>query len=146
MSLQIQPQADIPEATARVARAAFKKGNLYLKVQDSPGTIFTDEQFKQLFPNRGQPAKAPWGLALVTIFQFLKNLTDRPDAVRSRLDWKYVLALELEDTGFDYSVPICGCGSSIKAAGKTGGAIDVIVMNEGPGPVAVPGLSWPKFT
>ena len=42
MSLQSQPQPDIPEATARVARAAFKKGNLYLKIRDSLGAIFTD--------------------------------------------------------------------------------------------------------
>jgi transposase len=106
MSLQNQPQPDIPEATARVARAAFKKGNLYLTIRDSLGTIFTDDQFKQLFSNRGQPAEAPWRLALVSIFQFLENLTDRQaaDAVRSRLDWKYALALELEDVGFDFSV------------------------------------------
>ena len=77
MSLQSQSQPGIPDATARVARAAFKKGNLYLRIRDSLGTIFTDDQFKQLFSNRGQPAEAPWRLALVTIFQFLENLTDR---------------------------------------------------------------------
>jgi transposase len=45
-------------------------------------------------------------LALVTIFQFLENLTDRQaaDAVRGRVDWKYALSLELEDPGFDFSV------------------------------------------
>jgi transposase len=59
-----------------------------------------------LFPGRGQPAYAPWRLALVTIFQFLENLTDRQaaDAVRSRLDWKYCLSLELTDAGFDHTV------------------------------------------
>jgi hypothetical protein len=85
MSLQNQPQPEIPEATARIAKAAFKKGNLYLKIRDSLGTLYIDEQFKQLFPTRGQPAEAPWRLALVTIFQFLDNLTDRQaaDAVRA---------------------------------------------------------------
>jgi transposase len=38
--------------------------------------------------------------------QFTENLTDRQaaDAVRSRIDWKYALGLELADPGFDFSV------------------------------------------
>jgi transposase len=38
--------------------------------------------------------------------QFAENLTDRQaaDAVRSRIDWKYVLGLDLTDPGFHYSV------------------------------------------
>lgn len=38
--------------------------------------------------------------------QFAENLTDRQaaDAVRSRIDWKYALGLNLEDSGFDFSV------------------------------------------
>jgi transposase len=38
--------------------------------------------------------------------QFLENLSDRQtaDAVRSRIDWKYALSLELTDSGFDYSI------------------------------------------
>jgi transposase len=37
---------------------------------------------------------------------FMENLTDRQaaDAVRSRLDWKYCLSLELTDAGFDHTV------------------------------------------
>lgn len=59
-----------------------------------------------MYPGRGQPAYAPWRLALVTVFQFLENVTDRQaaDAVRSRLDWKYCLSLELTDAGFDHTV------------------------------------------
>jgi len=43
---------------------------------------------------------------LVTILQFTEDLTDRQaaDAVRSRIDWKYALSLELGDEGFDFSV------------------------------------------
>jgi transposase len=46
-----------------------------------------------LFPSRGQPAEAPWRLALVTLMQYAEGLTDRQaaDAVRTRIDWKYVL-------------------------------------------------------
>jgi len=45
-------------------------------------------------------------LALVTVFQFMENLTDRQtaDAVRSQLDLKYALSLELTDPGFDHTV------------------------------------------
>jgi transposase len=53
-----------------------------------------------------QPAFAPWRLALITLMQFLENLSDRQAAksVRSRIDWKYALGLELTDSGFDYLV------------------------------------------
>src|SRR5690348_14838795 len=36
----------------------------------------------------------------------MENLTDRQaaDAVRSRLDWKYALSLEILDPGFDHTV------------------------------------------
>lgn len=45
-------------------------------------------------------------LALVTVLQFAEGLSDRQaaDAVRSRIDWKYVLGLELTDSGFDHTV------------------------------------------
>jgi transposase len=62
--------------------------------------------FATLFPGRGRPAEAPWRLALVTVLQFAEGLSDRAaaDAVRSRLDWKYLLGLELHDPGFDHSI------------------------------------------
>jgi transposase len=45
-------------------------------------------------------------LVLVTVMQFAEGLSDRQaaDAVRSRIDWKYALSLELTDAGFDFSV------------------------------------------
>jgi transposase len=96
----------IPEETARIAHAAFPKGHPYLRLADELGTLFTDELFVPLFPAHGQPACAPWRLALVTILQFAEGLSDRraADALRSRIDWKYVLRLELTDPGFDASV------------------------------------------
>ncbi|MCB1770657.1 MAG: transposase [Candidatus Competibacteraceae bacterium] len=59
-----------------------------------------------LFPRRGQPAEAPGRLAWVTVLQFVEDLSDRAaaDAVRGRLDWKYVLGLELTDPGFHDTV------------------------------------------
>ena len=106
MSLANQPIPSIPEQTKLVAQAAFPKGNPYVILRDELGSIFTDEDFVDLFPSRGQHAYPPWRLALVTLIQFRENLSDRQaaEAVRSRIDWKYLLSLELTDSGFDYSV------------------------------------------
>ncbi len=106
MSLQAQPIPPISALTAKVARRAFRKGNVYMQMRDVLGTFFTDDQFADLYPADGQPAYAPWRLALVSVMQFAENLTDRQaaDAVRSRIDWKYALSLDLTDEGFDFSV------------------------------------------
>lgn len=106
MSLHPAPLGPVPEETARVARAAFPKGNAYLRLRDELGVLFEDSSFASLFPRRGQPAESPWRLALVTLLQYAENLSDRQaaHAVRSRIDWKYVLGLELTDAGFDSSV------------------------------------------
>src|SRR6266516_588429 len=106
MSLHPHVIAPVPDETARVARAAFPKGHPYLTFRDALGTIFQDEDFAALFPAWGQPGLPPWRLALVTIMQFRENLADRQaaEAVRARIDWKYLLSLELTDPGFDFSV------------------------------------------
>jgi transposase len=106
MSLRARWVGPVPEETERVARAAFPKGNIYMRMRDELGTIYVDEQFEGLFPERGQPGESPWRLALITVMQFAEGLTDRQaaDAVRGRLDWKYALGLELTDAGFDFSV------------------------------------------
>lgn len=106
MSLRSQTVPPVSEETARVARAAFPKGNLYMQLRDKIGVLFEDTDFAGLFPTRGQPAYAPWRLALITIFQSIEDLSDRAvsDAVRARIDWKYALSLELEDFGFDSTV------------------------------------------
>src|SRR5712664_5025736 len=106
MSLRPYPLETVPDETARVARAAFPKGHPYLTLRDALGTIFQDEDFATLFPLGGQPGLPPWRLALVTIMQFRENLADRQaaEAVRARIDWKYLLSLELTDPGLDFSV------------------------------------------
>jgi transposase len=106
MSLHPQPIAPIPAETARVARAAFPRGNPYMRLRDELGVFYQDEAFAALFPTRGQPAASPWRLALVLVLQYAEGLSDRQaaDAVRSRIDWKYALSLELTDSGFDASV------------------------------------------
>ena len=106
MSLKPTPIEPVPEGTARVARAAFRKGNPLLKLRDELGAIFADADFADLFPKLGQPGLPPWRLALVTLLQFREDLPDRraAEAVRARIDWKYLLGLELDDPGFDHSV------------------------------------------
>ena len=106
MSLKSLPIPPVPEEMARVAHAVFPRGNVFMQVRDALGTIYTDEAFADLFPTHGQPALAPWRLALVTVFQFMEGLTDRQaaDAVRDRLAWKYALSLDLCDPGFDHTV------------------------------------------
>lgn len=104
--LRAEAVGEIPAQTVRVAKAAFPKGSTIIKLRDAFGTLYQDEDFASFFSNLGQPALTPWRLALVTVFQFLENLSDRQaaDAVRGRLDWKYGLGLELEDPGFHFSV------------------------------------------
>jgi len=88
MSLQPRPTPPVPDDTARVARSTFPKGNPYLRLRDELGTVFGDRDFADLYPRRGEPALAPWRLALVTTLQFREGLSDRPadDALRARSD------------------------------------------------------------
>ncbi|WP_435874624.1 IS1182 family transposase [Nocardia vinacea] len=106
MSLLPGPWAEVPEMTARVARSAFPKGCLAMRVRDELGAVFGDVQFAAVFGARGRPGWSPGRLALVSVLQFAENLTDRQaaDQVRGRIDWKYALGLELDDAGFDHSV------------------------------------------
>jgi transposase len=106
MSLHFQACFSVPEETQRVARAAFPKGTLCLRIGDELGPLYRDAQFADLFPTRGQPAASPARLALISVFQYVEGLSDRQaaDAVRGRIDWKYALRLELTDPGFDHTV------------------------------------------
>jgi transposase len=89
MSLHPQSPGPVPEATARVARAAFPKGNVYMAMRDVLGVVYDDASFAPLFAARGRPAEAPWRLALVTVMQFAEGLSDRQaaEAVRARFDF-----------------------------------------------------------
>ncbi len=106
MSLPPRKAYCVSEETARVARAIFPDGNLYMQWYDTFGTLFEDQDFAVLFSAEGQPALSPMRLCLVLLLQFAEGLSDRQaaEAVRTRIDWKYLLCLELTDTGFHYSV------------------------------------------
>jgi transposase len=74
--LRAQSLPPVPVETARIARAALSPNHPYLRLADELGNLFSDEGFADLFPAHGQPALAPWRLALATILQFAEGLSD----------------------------------------------------------------------
>jgi len=106
MSLEPRSDEGVPELTARVVRAAFPKGTLAIRIREALGPLFADEDFAAAFPGRGRPAVSPGALAVVSVLQYAEGLSDRQaaDQVRARIDWKFLLGLELDDPGFDFTV------------------------------------------
>lgn len=88
MSVRVEPAQSVPEATAKLARAALPKGDPYLKLRDQLELRFGDEDLADLFPDRGQPGLCPHQRAQVTALQFREILSDRQavEAVRARTD------------------------------------------------------------
>ena len=81
-----QPIPAIPEETVQVARAVLPQGNVFLRMRDELGTLYTDADFRDLFPTRGQPAEVPWRLALITLMQYAEGLT-----VNCLIQWRQIL-------------------------------------------------------
>ena len=106
MSMQPRPWPDVPELTARVARASSRQGNLAMRIREELGEVYSDARFAAAFGVRGRPGISPGQLMMASVLQFSENLTDRQaaEAVRDRMTWKYALGLELEDPGFEASV------------------------------------------
>ena len=128
MSVQPQPWPQpAPEIVAAVA--VMYKGKrerpLPVMVRDQLGEWLADEQFAGAYGKRGKPGWPPGRLALVTIFQMTEDLTDRQaaEAVRTRIDWKYALGLDLADPGFDDSIL-----SEFRARVAAGG-LDQVVLD-----------------
>ncbi|MFE2492482.1 IS1182 family transposase [Streptomyces mirabilis] len=133
MSMRAGSGREIPEGTRMVAWAAFPKGCLAMRVRDALGPLFDDEIFRSAFGVRGRPGVAPGQLALVSVLQFAENLTDRQaaHAVRARIDWKYLLGLELADPGFDFTV-LTGFRDRLLAHGLEEKILDLLLkrLNE----------------
>ena len=106
VSMRPRRLPQVPELTARMARAAFPKGTLAIRMRDELGELYGDAEFVSAFGVRGRSGISPGQLAMVTVLQFTEDLTDRQaaEAVRGRIDWKYCLGLALDDSGFDFSV------------------------------------------
>jgi transposase len=101
-----------PDPQIAAAIAAKYRGKrprpLAVQIRDRLGQWLEDEAFAAAFGTRGRPGWSPSRLALVTVLQRAENLTDRAaaEAVRTRIDWQYLLGLPLDDPGFDPTVPV----------------------------------------
>ncbi len=80
VSLRPSRVGEVPEGTARIARAVFPNGCLAMRMRDVLGAVFTDDEFAAVFPSRGRPAISPALLAFVSVLQFGEGLTDRQAA------------------------------------------------------------------
>lgn len=105
MTMAPQPPREIPSETVELAQAVYPRGNEYMRLRDELGAVFTDEQFGDLYVAQGQAAIAPAVLAWVTVLQFKEGWSDREaaEAVRGRIDVKYLLGLALKHQGFHHS-------------------------------------------
>ena len=128
MSMQPRPWPDVPELTARVARASSPRGNLAMRIREELGEVYADARFAAAFGVRGRPGISPGQLMMASVLQFSENLTDRQaaEAVRDRMTWKYALGLELEDPGFDASV-LSEFRSRLVAGDLTSLALDALL-------------------
>lgn len=106
MSLREPIDYLIPEQTAAVAHAAFRKPTPIMRMRDAFGALFFNSDFAHLYHAEGAPAFSPARLALITVFQFAEGLSDAQaaQATGARIDWKYALALHLSDPPIDPSV------------------------------------------
>lgn len=84
MSLESLAGGEVLELTRRVARAAFPKGSLAIRLRDNLGQVFDDVLFAEAFPSDGRPAASPGALAMVSVMQSAERLSDRhaAEAVR----------------------------------------------------------------
>ena len=101
------PEPDPLIAAAIAAKYPGRRPRpLAVQVRDRLGQWLEDEEFAAAFGDRGRPGWSPSRLALVTVLQRVEDLTDRPaaEAVRTRIDWQYLLGLSLDDPGFDHTV------------------------------------------
>ena len=106
MSLQPQEIPPVPEETRRVAQAAFPRGNSTCACVMNSGLSMTISSLPPSSRPVGSQPRRLGASRSTTVLQFAEGLSDRQaaDAVRSRIDWKYALSLELTDPGFDHTV------------------------------------------
>ena len=99
MSIRPRLGVEVPELTARVARAANPAGTTAMQLRDRLDGLWADEDFAGWYPRDGRPGISPAQLATICVLQFLLDLSDRDaaEAVRCRIDFKYALGLELDD-------------------------------------------------
>ena len=93
--------------TDQTCQPLFPPDSFWHRFRELICPLINDEDYACLYcPDRGRPAKSPALLTMVTILQQRENLSDREaeDRVRYDLRWKYALALEVNDEGFDHTL------------------------------------------
>ena len=124
------PEPDPQIAAAVAAMYAHRKTPrpLAVQIRDRLGQWLGDEEFASAFGDRGRPGWTPSRLALVTVLQRAEKLTGRlaADAVRMRIDWKYLMGLPLDDPGFDDSV-LSEFRGKVADAGLEQAALDALL-------------------
>jgi transposase len=125
------PEPDPQIAAAIEAMYGSRKAGrpLAAEVRDRLGQWLADEEFAAAFGVRGRPGWPPSRLALVTVLQRAEKLTDRlaAEAVRVRLDWKYLLGLPVDDPGFDHTV-LAEFRARVAEAGLEQVALDALLV------------------
>ncbi len=101
-----EPDPQVVVAIAAMYGSRKRERPLAVEIRDRLGQWLADEDFAAAFGIRGKPGWPPSRLAVVTVLQRAEKLTGRlaAEAVRTRLDWKYLLGLPLDDPGFDHTV------------------------------------------
>ncbi|MEU2673951.1 transposase [Streptomyces sp. NPDC007164] len=96
----------VPSPTAQIARASNPGGTTAMWVRDRLDGLWCDEDFAGRYPRDGCPGISPTQPATVCVLQFLLGLSDRQavEVVRCRNDFKYALAMDLDDPGFHHCV------------------------------------------
>jgi transposase len=106
LSLRPRSGEQVPSLTAQIARASNPDGTTAVWVRDRLDGLWRDEDFADWYPRDGRSGLSTAQLATVCVLQFLLGLSDRQaaEAVCCRIDFKYALAMELDDPGFHHSV------------------------------------------
>jgi hypothetical protein len=122
MSICPRLGVEVPELTARVARASNPAGTTAMWVRDRLDGLWADEDFAGWYPRDGCPGISPAQLATVCVLQFLLGLSDRDaaEAVRCRIHFKYALGLELEIRASITACWVTSAGGCWRTGGRTG--------------------------
>jgi transposase len=132
MSMQPVPWPEPDPQVAAAIKAMYgswkRERPLAVEIRDRLGRWLADEDFAAAFGIRGKPGWPPSRLALVTVLQRAEKLTGRAaaEAVRARLDWKYLLGLLLDDPGFDHTV-LAEFRGKVAGAGLEAAVLDAVL-------------------
>jgi transposase len=123
-----EPDPQVAAAIEAMYGSRKRERPLAVEIRDRLGQWLADEDFAAAFGIRGRPGWAPSRLALVTVLQRAEKLTDRAaaEAVRARLDWKYLLGLPVDDPGFGHTV-LAEFRGKVAGAGLEQVALDALV-------------------